>query len=198
MGTRSVVEYWTCYLDTGAEHLPPPKPDPPLPRNTFIPNNNLYLKLHSGKSNKFANRAEFQSSGIFGNFFMPQLELNNNKYGCFYLFNGYYQHSLSTRLELGNVLGVQHADHRILSAQHTWEAVFFLSPFYPGSETFSLLSNVTPPVGESWERGNGSDRPSSTVAIKMMLIIQESLGHVTQWMCSILAWVSWWDQFPPW
>lgn len=139
---------------------PPPKPDPPLPRNTFIPNNNLYLKLHSGKSNKFANRAEFQSLGIFGNFFMPQLELNNNKYGCFYLFNGYYQHSLSTCLELGNVLGVQHADHRILSAQHTWEAVFLLSPFYPGSETFSLLSNVTPPVGESWERGNGSDRPS--------------------------------------
>ena len=134
-----------------ATHLPHQSLIPHY-REIRLPNNNLYLKLHSGKSNKFANRAEFQSLGIFGNFFMPQLELNNNKYGCFYLFNGYYQHSLSTCLELGNVLGVQHADHRILSAQHTWEAVFLLSPFYPGSETFSLLYNVTPPVGESWER----------------------------------------------
>lgn len=130
---------------------PSPKPEiPPLLRNTFITNNDLYLKLHSGKMNDFGSRSEFQSSGIFCNFFVPQLE-SNNKHGCFYHYHWYCCHLLSTQLELGNVLGVQHADHSILSAQRTWEAGLLIFSVLP------WLRDIESPVccyatsqGERW------------------------------------------------
>lgn len=134
--------------------VPPPKPEISLGLVSFITSSDLYLTLHSGKSKDFGGRTEFQSLGIFRNLFMPQPEFNNDKYGCFSHYHKDCWHLLSAHLELGYVLGGP-ACRSVFNLPSTPERqVFSLFPCYPGSETSNLLSNVTPPVREGWERGS--------------------------------------------
>lgn len=123
------------------------------------------------------------------------LSLTAKHYSCCYHV---YYYLWSVHLEPGDVLGGLTCI-TVFNLHNTSGSQVLLPALYPGSETLSLRSSVTQPVRQSWKRDNDCFECSmaSLPSTEAIMIMQESLGHLVQWVHSIFVWVSLWNQFPP-